>query len=403
MALRKLLPATAVFLLLLTSTAAFAQDRAGKFSVSPLFGGCLFEGDQNLKTSAAYGGAFGYNYNEQFGVELGFSFIDSGTRHGNSVDVNTYYYHMDGVYHTTPWGKLQPYVAVGVGGMTFDYKGNVNGKDPSTTAFAFNYGGGLEYFLMDNFAVRGDVRHVITTNGGFNDLLYTAGVTVFFGGHATAPVEAKPLPPVDTDGDGVIDENDRCPGTPKGVKVDSDGCPLDTDGDGVYDYMDKCPGTPKGVKVDANGCPLDTDGDGVPDYLDKCPDTPKGVTVDANGCPPPVKKAPCGNINIEFDTNKSFIKPMYHDELKRVADCLKDYPENKAVIEGHTDNRGSASLNEKLSQDRAESVRNYLIENFDIAPERLSAKGYGASMPIADNGTEEGLQKNRRIELNMTQ
>jgi outer membrane protein OmpA-like peptidoglycan-associated protein len=91
--------------------------------------------------------------------------------------------------------------------------------------------------------------------------------------------------PLDSDGDGVTDDRDRCPNTPRGVNVDADGCPLDSDGDGVPDYRDKCPNTPRGAKVDANGCPLDSDGDGVPDYRDKCPNTPRGAKVNADGCP----------------------------------------------------------------------------------------------------------------------
>lgn len=89
----------------------------------------------------------------------------------------------------------------------------------------------------------------------------------------------------DSDGDGVPDSSDKCPGTPAGVKVDASGCPLDSDGDGVLDNQDQCPNTPAGTAVGTNGCPLDSDGDGVPDYLDKCPNTPAGVKVDASGCP----------------------------------------------------------------------------------------------------------------------
>ncbi|MBN1639052.1 MAG: OmpA family protein [Ignavibacteriales bacterium] len=92
--------------------------------------------------------------------------------------------------------------------------------------------------------------------------------------------------PLDGDGDGVPDYLDKCPNTPKGAPVDKDGCPLDSDGDGVPDYLDKCPNTPKGVKVNEHGCENDADGDGVPDNLDKCPNTPKGVQVDKDGCPP---------------------------------------------------------------------------------------------------------------------
>jgi hypothetical protein len=106
-------------------------------------------------------------------------------------------------------------------------------------------------------------------------------------------------PPVDDDGDGVPDADDKCPGTPAGTEVDADGCekvapPTDSDGDGVTDDADKCPDTPAGTEVDANGCAkevitpvkpkTDTDGDGVPDADDKCPDTPAGTAVNADGC-----------------------------------------------------------------------------------------------------------------------
>jgi len=94
---------------------------------------------------------------------------------------------------------------------------------------------------------------------------------------------SKPIP--DSDGDGVLDNHDRCPGTPAGARVDRYGCPVDSDGDGIPDGIDRCPGTPLGAVVDATGCPIDSDGDGVPDGLDKCPDTPHGALVDPNGCP----------------------------------------------------------------------------------------------------------------------
>lgn len=107
-------------------------------------------------------------------------------------------------------------------------------------------------------------------------------------------------------------------------------------------------------------------------------------------------------IDIKFDTNKADIKPQYHAELKKLADFLKEFPDAKGVIEGHTDNVGTKDLNMKLSQRRADSVRNYLIKNFGIAPERLGAKGFGPTKPMADNKTSEGKQQNRRIESNFT-
>jgi OOP family OmpA-OmpF porin len=107
-------------------------------------------------------------------------------------------------------------------------------------------------------------------------------------------------------------------------------------------------------------------------------------------------------IDIQFDTNKADIKPRYHEELKKLADFLKEFPAAKGVIEGHTDSVGSKASNMKLSQRRSESVRSYLIKTFGIAPERIGAKGYGPTKPIADNKTAAGKQKNRRIEANFT-
>jgi len=206
-------------------------------------------------------------------------------------------------------------------------------------------------------------------------------------------------PAKDTDGDGVYDHLDKCPGTPKGTKVDKDGCPilLDSDGDGVYDNMDKCPGTPKGVKVDKDGCPLDSDGDGVYDYEDRCPGTPKGITVDKYGCPIPIKGPMTIELKVEFDYDKYFIRPRYHQELKEFADFLKAYPDMKVKLEGHTDNKGSDEYNNALAKKRAESVKKYLVTYFDISTARLNTVGYGETKPISDNGSDAGRQRNRRV------
>jgi len=195
---------------------------------------------------------------------------------------------------------------------------------------------------------------------------------------------------LDTDGDGVPDYRDECPGTPKGVIVDERGCPLDTDGDGVPDYRDECPGTPEGVIVDENGCPLDTDGDGVPDYMDECPGTPKGAWVDERGCW--VITDPL------FDFDKSEIKPKYYSVLDRVVTILKRNSSLKIEIQGHTCNMGTGKYNQKLSENRAGAIMNYLVKK-GIDGKRLSAVGYGESRPKASNSTEEGRVLNRRVEL----
>lgn len=168
---------------------------------------------------------------------------------------------------------------------------------------------------------------------------------------------------------------------------------MDSDGDGVYDENDECPDTPAGVEVDEYGCPVDSDGDGVPDYLDKCPGTEAGAEVDDEGCPFPVSK----RIKVYFDFDKAEVKYKYHDELKGIAQYLRRNQDTEMVIEGHTDSIGPAEYNMRLSERRAESVKNYLTDKLDIDASRLDTKGYGETRPVADNSTKEGRQKNRRV------
>ena len=168
----------------------------------------------------------------------------------------------------------------------------------------------------------------------------------------------------------------------------------DSDGDGVIDSKDQCPDTPAGVEVDATGCALDSDGDGVPNYKDECPNTRANLVVDDKGCP--VGEARM-DLNVEFKTNKAEIMPRHTDELDRAGEFLQKYPNARMRIEGHTDNVGAADYNQQLSERRAASVKAYLVEEFNIDPDRLQAKGFGESRPIATNETAAGRQKNRRV------
>jgi OOP family OmpA-OmpF porin len=202
----------------------------------------------------------------------------------------------------------------------------------------------------------------------------------------------------DSDGDGVPDKDDACPTVP-GLK-EYNGCP-DTDGDGVPDNTDKCPEV---AGPAANGgCPWpDRDGDGVPDKDDQCPD--KVGTVANNGCPE-VTEAVAKALNsyaktILFDTGKATIKDQSAAVLADIIGILNEYSNANFNIEGHTDSVGSEASNQKLSEERASAVMNYLISN-GIASNRLSAKGYGESKPLDSNATKEGRSNNRRVEINL--
>ena len=200
---------------------------------------------------------------------------------------------------------------------------------------------------------------------------------------------------LDSDGDGVVDALDKCPGTPAGVKVDANGCELDSDGDGVVDRLDQCPGTPAGRKVNAKGCDLDSDGDGVIDAMDQCPNTPAGDRVDGKGCSLP-KVINLKGVN--FDNDKDTLRPDAIAILDEAAATLKRYPGMKVEVAGHTDNRSSDAHNLDLSQRRAKAVMDYFVGK-GVEAGRLSAKGYGEAEPIADNGKADGRAQNRRVEL----
>ena len=200
---------------------------------------------------------------------------------------------------------------------------------------------------------------------------------------------------LDSDGDGVVDRLDRCPGTPAGARVDAQGCELDSDGDGVVDRLDRCPGTPAGRKVDAQGCELDSDGDGVVDALDQCPNTPKGDKVDAKGCTLPSTIQLKG---VNFDNDSAAIRADAKPILDEAVATLKRYPQIRVEVAGHTDDRSSEAYNLDLSQRRAQAVADYFVQ-MGIEAARLVPKGYGETAPVADNTSAAGRAENRRVEL----
>jgi OOP family OmpA-OmpF porin len=217
-------------------------------------------------------------------------------------------------------------------------------------------------------------------------------------------------PEDDNDKDGIADKIDACPNDPEDRDnfEDDDGCPdLDNDKDGIADKIDACPNDPedKDGFEDDDGCPdLDNDKDGIPDKDDKCPNEP-GVPPD--GCPKKYTNVVVTQTKIEikqtvfFATNKATIKPVSFALLTEVAQAMKDNPTIKVDVEGHTDSQGNDRFNLKLSQRRAESVRKFLVGK-GVPTARMVPKGYGENVPIADNRTAEGRAQNRRVEFVIT-
>jgi outer membrane protein OmpA-like peptidoglycan-associated protein len=198
----------------------------------------------------------------------------------------------------------------------------------------------------------------------------------------------------DSDGDGVADSEDKCVNA-KGT-IATKGCP-DADGDGVEDALDKCPSA--AGNAEHNGCP-DSDGDGIFDDADKC--VALAGVIANNGCPEVkqevkqlFEKALKG---IEFETGKAVIKSSSLPILKSIVKMMKENPGYRLVIAGHTDNVGDSAANMAISSERADAVARYLGKN-GVDTKRLTAQGYGSSIPLESNETEKGRARNRRVEL----
>ena len=351
------------------------------------------------------------------------------------IDVdNLSYYGIDGTvkYKILKGTKVDPYLEVG-GGYTWVDEigfGTLNGALGATWWMTENLGLNLQFTYkhgFEDYAIR-HWQHLLglaVRFGGTDtdgDGIYdkddacpeVPGIEAFNGcpdsdgdgiedredrcPNEAGPKEFNGCP--DSDGDGVPDIDDKCPDVP-GL-AEFNGCP-DTDGDGVADPDDECPDV--AGPAENNGCPWpDGDGDGVPDKDDLCPDVPG--TVANQGCPE-ITEGVRKSLNdyaktILFDTGKSSIKEQSAGVLNNIVEILQEYKYARFNIEGHTDSVGSAATNQRLSEERAGAVRNYLIEN-GVASDRLVSRGFGEDRPIASNNTREGRRTNRRVEINLIQ
>lgn len=231
---------------------------------------------------------------------------------------------------------------------------------------------------------------------------------------------AIPEPPKDSDGDGVADKDDQCPsvagilalqGCPDkdkdGIRDTQDKCPdvpgikkfdgcPDSDNDGIQDSEDKCPGTAGLARY--QGCPIpDTDGDGINDETDKCP-TVAGLT-ELNGCP----RIRFNPDRVGFEKGSARLSKKSKAELDLLVNALvNDHPQIKITLEGHTDDTGSDDLNQHLSEDRANAVKDYLVSK-NVDPARISVAGFGKTRPAGDNATTVGKKMNRRVEFIVSQ
>jgi OOP family OmpA-OmpF porin len=330
-------------LALATFMATAAMAAHAEITVSPMIGYHVFDNDnaKDIENTIEGSLALGYRINPNVGLELRYGLANANDETTDTLDVRNEMATLDTYYRFNVANKLQPYVLIG-GGLqrTTGLTGVNNGYVEHTIA---NVAVGAFYEMADNLALRAELRGVEDMQESDHDGIASVGVTYSFGGQkaaAVAPVAAAAAVAVKTDGD--------------------------------------------------------DDKDGVANSADKCPGTPTNVVVTADGCTKELVETVSREMRVLFDTDKSVVKPEFHDEIEGIAKLLKEYPAATVEIQGHTDSRGTASYNDALSQRRADAIANVLTKTYGLSADRISSKGYGAAQPVADNKTAEGRAKNRR-------
>ena len=338
-------------------------------------------------------------------------------------------YHLNTLWSGARW--FDPYAQVGGGYAAIDNEGK----------FRTLVGAGANFWFTDNIGLNLQTAYhpTMKSESTENYFQHALGITIKFGkqdrdndGVADKDDKCPDVPGKpelngcpDADGDGITDAEDACPDV-FGLK-EFNGCP-DTDGDGIADKDDECPEV--AGKPELKGCP-DADNDGIADKDDKCPD--QAGPKENNGCPwpdrdgdgvldkddecpeeaGPASNKGCPEVTQEvqtqlnsfaktilFDVGKSTIRPESATVLNNIVNVLNKYKNSKFSIEGYTDTSGNKDKNQRLSEDRAYSVKAYLVDK-GINPARLSAKGFGPEKPIASNKTKKGRELNRRVEINL--
>lgn len=412
--------------LLASAAPGFAENRAGAFTVSPYVGGYIFDHEQsyqNLETSPVYGIRAGYNFTENWGAEARFGYSNPDSRLPSGPEAHVLTYGIDALYHFNVTPEFVPFVAAGIGGMHHNFPGRQMGYYPE---YAPNYGAGVKYFVTDNIALRGDVRHVILPDDELNNLEYTAGVTFQFGGAKPAVQQAAVVEEPATVAVVAVKEKDTTPpivsltapgeGATNGdidrqVSVAfSEAMDPATINDQTFTLQNGTTAVPGTVQIaSATSATFrseqrlepgtqytgristgtrDLAGNALPgDYVwnfrtQPVPETKvltNVVTKTEKEVVVVYKFVMLGDSHFEFD--KASLTPEGKDTLKKNVKIMEDNPALRVQISGHASAAGSDAYNQDLSERRAVTAKNYLVQEGGIAPERIETIGYGETRP----------------------
>ncbi|TDR19308.1 OmpA family protein [Marinicella litoralis] len=354
--------------------AALANDYDDRWMFSPSFIFNAPDSGKNLESDFGLGLGLGKFINENWSLDLELDNVNFDVEGGSGAVEQTGLGLMSR-YHFNDGTSLRPFIGLGAGYLDHNGSGAARGVDSSD--LMLNVSVGIRKAMTDRVGFITEVKYRLDTDdytnnsNSYDDFQYSMGVSIALGdaqtSQAAAPI-VEPAPQLDSDGDGVSDQADRCPNTPAGMAVDMYGC-HDVDGD--------------------------DDNDGVMNSVDKCPNSRAGAVVDADGCEVQVVIELQG---VHFDVDKATLKPTSIAILDAAVKTMGDHGTLVVEVAGHTDSTASEAYNQNLSERRAKVVYNYLVDH-GIAADRMTWKGYGELSPIATNDTAEGRAKNRRTEL----
>lgn len=372
-----------VSLALVTTGSALAADNNydDRWYVTPNVSFVNPDSDKNANSALAFGIGFGRFVSENFSVDFEMDKLSHDLKNGRELSQQNFGF--VGRYHFGDNMGFNPYIGAGIGAVKHKGLASLsqihNGARSSGTDAVGSLVAGLSKTLTDRVKLRTELRYqlentndVVVDSDTFTNYLFNVGLSIAFGEAATQSTKTtivEKAPQMDSDNDGVIDSRDRCPNTPAGTKVDSNGCALVVDGD--------------------------DDRDGVPNSRDVCPNSKAGAVVGSDGCEVKVVIELQG---VHFDTNKSTLKPVSISILDAAVKTLGEHGSIMVEVAGHTDSRATDAYNQALSQRRAKVVFDYLVAH-GVSADRMTWRGYGENSPIATNDTDEGMAKNRRTEL----
>ncbi|MFT4825319.1 MAG: OOP family OmpA-OmpF porin [Halioglobus sp.] len=300
---------------------------------SPMVGQYNFDSNRDAEDDFLYSFGLGYQFNSPWAVELVYLGARTETDRTNT-HVNLDQIRLDGIYNFAREGNFQTYLAAGIGESEYTRRFS------DAVETNINAGGGVRYFLSPKLSLRGDARVIGSFDEEDTDIALSVGLHYAFGGKSASHAS---------------------------------------------------------VAAVAAAPPADSDRDGVPDSQDECPDSEYGAKVDEVGCYIMIKEGHSIALNVNFANNSSEVTSEHYAEVAKLSTFMREYPHASVMIEGHTDDRGTADYNQGLSERRAKAVADLLVNREGVDASRVSTRGYGESSPMADSSVAGYRAMNRRV------